>query len=52
MLRKLGKNHKVIQCYESFQLNQIRKVYVRTQVKQQQICTEKRRKLPLLQKFV
>jgi len=33
MLRKLGKHHKVIQCYESFQLNHTRKVWVRTQGK-------------------
>jgi len=32
MLRKLGKNQKVIQFYESFDLNQTRKVCVRTQV--------------------
>jgi len=33
MLRKLGKNHKVIRCYKSFQLNHTRNVCVRTQVK-------------------
>jgi len=33
MLKKLGKNKKMIQCYELFQLNQTRKVCVRTQVK-------------------
>jgi len=33
MLRKLDKNQKVVWCYETFQLNQTRKVCVRTQVK-------------------
>ena len=33
MLRKLGKNQKVIRCYESLQLNHTRKVCVKTQVK-------------------